>query len=256
MRGMTLAAALALWMAAAPLARADDPVGVVERLGEPLPRDLVLTDEAGVPVKLSGLVDRPTILALVYFRCAGICSPLLNGLSQIVDRTGLVPGKDFQVLTVSFDPRDTPELAKAKRANYLAGLPPAFPAQAWRFLTGDAATTKRLADAVGFGFRPLGEDFIHPAVLTVLTPDGRVARYVYGVTFLPFDVKMALLEASRGRTMATSNRVLQLCYSYDANGRRYGLDLTRIGAIFTLAALALFGAVILARGRRREERQP
>jgi protein SCO1/2 len=231
------------------------PVGMNERLGEAIPPDLVLRDESGAPVRLAELVDRPTVLALVYFRCAGICSPLLNGLTNVVERTGLRPGADFRILTVSFDDRDDPPLADAKRRNYLAGLSKDFPPDAWRFLTGDAATTKRLADAVGFGFRREGEDFIHPAVLTVLAPGGKITRYLYGISFLPFDVKMAIVEASQGRAVPTVSRVLQICYRYDTAGQRYRLDLTRLFGIGTLAALVPFGAFLALRSskRRREE---
>jgi protein SCO1/2 len=226
-------------------------VGLYERLGERVPTELVLRDEQGAPVRLGDALDKPTVLALVYFRCAGICSPLLNGLAGAVERTGLTPGRDFQLLAVSFDDRDTPPLAETKKRNYLAGLSKDFPPGAWRFLTGDAATTRRLADSVGFGFRREGEDFVHPAVVTVLAPGGRITRYLYGVSFLPFDLRMAVVEASEGRPVPTVNRVLQVCYSYDAGGRRYRLDLTRLFGITTLAALVPFGAFMFLRGRRK-----
>lgn len=229
-------------------------VGVLERLGETVPLDLVLRDEQGAPVRLADALDKPTLLALVYFRCPSICSPLLNGLASVVERTGLTPGRDFQVLAVSFDDRDTPALAETKHRNYLAGLSPGFPPGAFRFLTGDAATTKRLADAVGFGFRREGEDFVHPAVVTVLAPGGKITRYLYGVSFLPFDVKMAAVEASEGRAMPTANRVLQVCYRYDPAGRRYELDVTRLFGWATLLVLVPFGGYLVLRpGKRRAE---
>jgi protein SCO1/2 len=228
-----------------------EPPGLVERLGAAVPSDIVLRDERGAAVRLGDLLDRPTVLALVYFRCAGICSPLLNGLGSVVERTGLAPGKDYRVLAVSFDDRDDPPLAAAKKANYLASLSTGFPPDAWRFLTGDAAETRRLADAVGFGFEKVGEDFVHPAVLTVLAPGGKVTRYLYGVSFLPFDLKMAVAEASEGRAVPTASRVLQLCYAWDPGSRRYDLVVTRLLGIATLAAVAIFGAVTAVRGRRR-----
>jgi protein SCO1/2 len=254
--GFTAARAIALALLVGSGARGGAQVpegvpGLQEHLGARVPLDLVLRDEAGAPIRLGDVLDKPTILALVYFRCAGICSPLLNGLTQVVERTGLRPGRDFQILTVSFDDRDTPALAEAKKRNYLAGLSSGFPPDAWRFLTGDAASTRRLTDAVGFGFRREGEDFIHPAVLTMLAPGGEITRYLYGISFLPFDVKMAAVEASQGRAVPTSSRVLQLCYRYDSAGRRYELNVTRLFGIATLAALAAFGAVTALRSRRR-----
>jgi protein SCO1/2 len=234
-----------------------ETAGLTERLGAAVPLDLVLRDEQGAPLRLGDALDKPTVLALVYFRCAGICSPLLNGLTGVVERTGLRPGLDFRVLTVSFDERDTPPLAEAKKRNYLAGLSRDFPPGAWRFLTGDAATTKRLADAVGFGFRREGEDFVHPAVLTVLAPGGKITRYLYGISFLPFDVKMAVAEASEGRAVPSAGRILQLCYRYDTAGRRYELALTRLFGIGTLLVLVPFGAFVALRTRaRRTEGTP
>jgi protein SCO1/2 len=254
---LPVAAALLLGAGPGPARAADEPApgvpGVMERLGATVPGDLVLRDEAGAPVRLGELLDRPVLLALVYFRCAGICSPLLNSLSHVVERTGLVPGRDFRVVTVSFDDRDGPSIAENKRRNYLAGLAPGFPPDAWRFLTGEAAATRRLADAVGFGFRREGEDFVHPAVVTVLAPGGKVVRYLYGLSFLPFDVKMSLVEAARGREVPTATRILQLCYAWDPGARTYALDATRLLGVATLAVLALVGARLVLRGRRRGE---
>src|SRR5512133_948508 len=254
--GFTTARAIALALLVGSAGRGgaqvpDGVPGLQEHLGAGVPLDLVLRDEAGAPIRLGDTLDKPTVLALVYFRCAGICSPLLNGLTNVVERTGLRPGRDFQVLTVSFDDRDTPALAESKKRNYLAGLSSGFPPDAWRFLTGDAATTKRLADAVGFGFRREGEDFIHPAGLPMLAPGGKITRYLYGISFLPFDVKMAAVEASQGRAVPTASRILQICYRYDGAGRRYELDLTRLFGIGTLLALGAFGAVIAFRARKR-----
>src|SRR5512133_916348 len=242
--GFTTARAIALALLVGSAGRGgaqvpDGVPGLQEHLGAGVPLDLVLRDEAGAPIRLGDTLDKPTVLALVYFRCAGICSPLLNGLTNVVERTGLRPGRDFQVLTVSFDDRDTPALAESKKRNYLAGLSPGFPPAAFRFLTGDAATTRRLADAVGFGFRREGEDFVHPAVVTVLAPGGKITRYLYGISFLPFDVKMAAAEAAQGRAVPTVSRVLQLCYSYDEAGRGYRLDLPRIFGILTLLVVVV-----------------
>jgi len=242
--------AILLCATGARAATTPEPPGVTERLGANVPLDLVLRDERGQPVRLGDALDKPTLLALVYFRCPSICSPLLNALASVVERTGLTPGRDFQLLAVSFDDRDTPALAETKQRNYLAGLSPGFPPDAFRFLTGDAATTKRLADAVGFGFQRQGEDFIHPAVVTVLAPGGKITRYLYGISFLPFDVKMAAAEAAQGRAVPTVSRVLQLCYRYDEAGRGYRLDLPRIFGILTLLVVVPFAAFMILRGPR------
>ena len=246
-------------------ARGDTPdgtpqdVGIDEKLGATVPLDITLVDEQGDRVPLRKLIDKPTILTLNYFRCAGLCTPLLNGVAEMLSRIDAVPGKDFQVLTVSFDPSDTAELAQRKKANYIKQLGPGFPSNAWLFMTGDPVSTKRLADSVGFRFAKRDNDFIHAGVIMVLSPSGKVARYLYGVTFLPFDVKMAVNEASQGRTGPTISRFLRFCFSYDPSGRRYYLDITRISAGFTLVLAAGFGVAVAVKGRKRskpKEKEP
>jgi protein SCO1 len=241
-----------------PAARAETPaaeppmdVGIDEKLGDTVPLDLVLVDEQGDRLPLRKLLDKPTILTLNYYRCSGLCTPLLNGVAEVLSRSDLTPGKDFQVLTVSFDPRDTAELAALKKANYVKQLGPAFPPDAWRFMTGDPVTTKRLAEAVGFHFAKRGDDYVHAGAIMVLSATGKVTRYLYGVTFLPFDVKMAVVEANQGRTGPTISRFLKFCYSYDPSGRRYYVDITRIAAGFTIALAAGFGIAIAVKGRKR-----
>jgi protein SCO1/2 len=164
----------------------------------------------------------------------------------MLGKTDQAPGKDFQVLSVSFDPRDTAEMAGLKKQNYIKQLGPAFPPDAWRFLTGDPVTTKRLADSVGFRFAKHGDDYVHAGAVMVLSPTGKIARYLYGVTFLPFDVKMAVAEAQQDRTGPTIARFLKFCYSYDPSGRRYFVDITRVAAVFTIALALGFGIVIAA----------
>jgi protein SCO1 len=240
--------------ASASAAVPDEPpldVGIDEKLGQHVPLDLVLVDEEGNRVALRSLLDKPTILTLNFFRCTGICTPLLNGVAEMLQRTDQTPGRDFQILTVSFDPRDDAELAGAKKQNYLKQLGPAFPPSAWRFLTGDPASTKRLADSVGFRFAKRGDDYVHAGAIMVLAADGKVSRYLYGVTFLPFDVKMAVAEASAGRVGPTIARFLKFCYSYDPAGRRYFLDITRLAATFTIILAIGFGvAMVVSRKRR------
>ncbi len=235
--------------AASPTGQVD--IGIDEKLGQTVPLDLVLVDEQGERLPLRQLLDKPTILTLNYYRCSGLCTPLLNGVAEMLSRTDQEPGKDFQVLTVSFDPRDTAELAGLKKANYVKQLRPDFPPHAWRFMTGDPVTTKKLADAVGFHFAKQGEEYIHAGAVIALSTTGKITRYLYGVTFLPFDVKMAVLEANQGRTGPTITRFLKFCYSYDPAGRRYYLDVTRIAAGFTIALAAGFGVAVAVKGRRR-----
>jgi protein SCO1 len=246
--------AAALFVVAALLlsgrAWADAPdIGIDEKLGQIVPLEIGLLDEQGERIALGKLVDKPTVLTLNYFRCTGICSPLLNAVADVIPKMGATAGKDFQVLTVSFDPRDNPEIAGLKKNNYVKQLGPGFPPSAWRFLTGDPASTRRLADSVGFRFKKVGNDYVHPGAIMVLSPAGKVTRYLYGIKFLPFDLKMALVEAAEGRTGPTINKLLQLCYSYDPAGRTYFFDVTRVVGAFTLLLVSIFVAVTLVRRR-------
>jgi protein SCO1/2 len=236
--------------AEAPISPPSD-VGIDEKLGQTVPLDTMLVDEEGNRVSLRSLLDKPTLLTLNYFRCAGLCTPQLNSIAELLQRTDQIPGKDFQILTVSFDPRDNAELAARKKASYLKELSPSFDQKAWRFLTGDPASTKRLADAVGFHFAKHGDDYVHAGALIVLSPEGKVTRYFMGLTYLPFDVKMAVAEASHNQTGPTIARFLKFCYSYDPNGRRYVLDITRVSAAFTIMLATGFGIAVAVTRKKR-----
>jgi protein SCO1/2 len=247
---------VALGVALAAGAGAQEPVdrgevGIEERLDAQVPLDLKLLDESGQTVTLGSLIDRPTLLTLNYFRCAGICTPQLNDVAKLLGQIALRPGEDFRVLTVSFDERDTPEIAARKRDNYLKIIGRPVSPAAWHFLTGSAPATRALADAVGFRFKPHGDDFVHPAVLIVLSPQGRVMRYLNGVQYLPADVQMAVDDAGRGLSQPTIAKWVAFCYSYDPESRRKTLNITRVAGLATLLALGVFAAVVIFRGRGR-----
>ena len=226
-----------------------EEVGIDEKLGATIPLDIVLKDEDGKPVTLRQLINKPTILTLNYFRCAGICTPQLGGVAEVLNRTQAIPGQELQVLTVSFDERDEPEVAAQKRTNYLAEITRPFPPAAWRFLTGPSQTTKALADAVGFKFKAQGDDFIHAAAIIFISPTGKITRYMYGVTYLPADVQLAAQEAARGEAQPTINKFLKFCFSYDPVGRKYVLNTTSIGATVIILAALIFVFALTRKGR-------
>ena len=170
----------------------------------------------------------------------------------MANKTEAVPGRDFQILTVSFDDRDTAEIAAEKRQNYLAEIKRPFPPAAWRFLTGDAAATKRLADAVGFHFKRTGNDFIHAAAIIVIGPKGTVTHYMYGVTYLPAELQMASLEAARNEAQPTIAKFLSYCFGYDPRGRRIVVMATSAAATLTVIAAVAFVAFISRKGRGRK----
>jgi protein SCO1/2 len=246
--GLLLAGSLRL-PGQAPAYRPEE-VGIDEKLGTKIPGELVLRAEDGSPVQLKSLLGKPTILTLNYFRCAGICTPLLNGVVEVVKRTQAEPGRDFRVLTVSFDERDTADIAATKRSNYLREVERPIAPESWRFLTGDAASTKALCDAVGFHFKREGDDFIHAGAIIVLSPDGMVTRYMYGTTFLPADFQAAVGEANRGEPTPTITKLLKICFSYDPVGRRYVFSATKTGALIILA-MAIGFVIFLVRPKKR-----
>ena len=228
-------------------------VGVEERLGTMVPLDLEFRDEQGYLVKLRDFIRKPVILSLVYYKCPGICSPLLTELTKIVDKMDLVPGVDYQILTISFNHREMPELAAEKKDNYLSSLEKNVDPSAWRFLTGDSAVIRALADTVGFFFYEEGKDFVHSGTLILLSPEGKVTRYLPGIKYLPFDVKMAVIEAGEGRVGPTIAKILSMCYSYDPEGRTYTTDIVRLTS-FAVMGLVV-GAVIVFSFKPRKKKE-
>jgi protein SCO1 len=222
-------------------------VGIDEKLGEVVPLELQFLDEYGKPV---------TLLTLVYYKCPGICSPLMNGVASVVEKMDLEAGKDFNIVTISFNPREDYIMAKEKKSNYMDMMKKKIPAESWRFLTGDSINIAKITDAVGFRYQPQGEDYMHGAVLTVLTPDGKVARYLYGTDFLPLDVKLAVTEAAEGRSTPAINKLLKLCYSYDPDGRKYVLNFTRIVGSGMLVLIIGFVLVLTLKKKKNNQNIP
>ncbi|MEI8005515.1 MAG: SCO family protein [Bacteroidota bacterium] len=227
-------------------------VGVQEHLDTLIPPGLTFTNEQNIKVKLGDLFTKPTILTLVYFDCPGLCSPLLDGVSQVVETMGMELGKDYQIVTISFNYKDTPEKAVQKKNTFLKRHSKAH-AKDWFYLTGDSASIFSLVNAVGFKSKKQGNDWIHPAVITIISPKGKITRYLYGVNFLPFDVKMAIIEAGKEQSRPTINRLLQFCFSYDPDGRRYTLAVTKISAtiIIFLAVVLFIGLMVRSKKRNK-----
>jgi len=230
-------------------------VGVVEKLGENVPLDIKFYDEYGKTVTLAELVrGKPTIISLVYYRCPGICSPLMSGLGTMLDELDLETGKDFNTLTISFDPSENYILAAEKKKNYFATFRKrAVSEDAWRFLTADSINVKRITNAVGFKYIKQGNDFVHSGVLAVISPEGKITRYLYGIDFLPFDVKMALMEASQGKVGTTIAKIVKLCYSYDPDGRRYTLNITRVAGASILFAISIFAIALFITKKKKNK---
>jgi len=228
-------------------------VGIEEHLDDYVPLDIMVVDEKDQPTNLAALIDKPTIINLVYYRCPGICSPLMEGLADVMDKVDLELGKDYQVLTISFDPRESIELAHRKKNNYLNLMTNPEPARAyWQFFVSDSSNIARLTDAVGFKYRKAGNDFVHAATIVIVSPDGKITRYLNGTFFLPFELTLAITEASEGVSAPTVNRILQFCFAYDPVGQKYVLSMTRVSLpIITLTAVILV-LILVVRTRKKK----
>lgn len=223
-------------------------IGIDEKLGEYVPLDLTFVDERGNPLQLRELINKPTIVSLVYYRCLSICPRVLSGVAEVLDKLGMEPGEDYNVITLSFDETDSPKESLRKKRNYVTSFEKPFPEEAWRFLTGEKENIRRFTDALGFHFKREGEGFVHPASVIILSPHGKVVRYLRGVQFLPFDMKMALLEASEGRVGPTISRVLLYCFSYDPKGKKYVFNILKVSAaVIIIFMIALFAYLALRR---------
>ncbi len=226
-------------------------VGVVERLEDTIPMDLPFKNEDNETVTLGELITKPTVLSFVYFDCPGLCSPLLEGVSKVVEKSDLVLGEDYQVITISFNTSDTPEKARTKKVNFVQQISKEY-RDDWIYLTGDQEEIDAITHAVGYKYKPQGLDWAHPSVIVVLSPSGKITRYLYGIDFLPFDFKMAVVEAQKGLARPTINKVLEYCFSYDPEGQGYTLQVTRVtGTIILFFALVLFGTLLFRRKKRK-----
>jgi protein SCO1/2 len=248
--------------AAAQLPPSLQGVGFDQKLGEQVPLDLTFRDEAGRPARLGNYFgDRPVILVLAYYRCPMLCTQVLNGLVRSLLDLPLTAGRDFEVVVVSFDPRETPELAAAKKKTYLEryGRPGAV--EGWHFLTGEQEPIDRVTRAVGFRYRydPVKDQFAHASGIMVLTPQGRISRYFYDVAYAPRDLRLGLVEASGNRIGSLADQVLLFCFHYDPVEGKYGatvMAILRFIGVLTMLAVAAFLFLMRRQERRAARLRP
>jgi protein SCO1/2 len=230
-------------------------VGFDQRLDQPLPLDTRFTDEEGHEVRIGQYFGtRPVVLGFVYYDCPMLCGQIVNALTSTLRTMSLDAGRDFDVVLVSFDPRETPALAAAKKAEYLARYDRSGAAAGWHFLTGQPASIERLTQAAGFRYAwdEATKQFAHPAGIIVVTPDGRPARYLFGLEYGPRDVRLALVEASEGKVGSAVDSILLYCYHYDPMTGRYGflvMRAIRIAGVATVLALGSFIFLMVRRDR-------
>jgi protein SCO1/2 len=230
-------------------------VGLDQKLNAQIPLNLEFKDETGRTVKLGDFFgNRPVILTLNYFECPMLCTEVLNGLTSSLGTLNFSIGKEFDVVTVSFDPRDTPQLASAKKANYLARYKRAGAREGWHFLTGRAAEISMLTRAVGFRYAYNADagQFAHASGIMVVTPDGRLSHYFYGIEYGPRDLRLALIEAADRKIGSPADQLLLACFHYDPSSGKYSLAVMRIIRAGGVATLLVIGvAVVMMRRRER-----
>ena len=225
-------------------------VGVDEHLGQKVDLSLTFTSMTGERVSLADLVraGKPTVIAPVYYSCPNLCTLVLNGVRDAINGTDLVLGEDYQVLNVSFDPENTPELAAAKAANYYETLDdPKAADGAWRYLTGDKEQIAQLMDEIGFRYKKANGQYSHTSVLVLLSPEGVITRYLYGVRYPSRDFRLAVVEASAGKVGTTIDRLLIYCFRYDPLAGKYvpyAWGIMRAGAALTLIGFLVFGFIL------------
>jgi protein SCO1 len=227
-------------------------VGIDQKLGAQVPVDVPFIDEDGRPVVLGQYLGKPVILALVYYQCPSLCNMVLNGVLRSVRNLTMTAGNEYNIVAVSFDSRETPEMAAAKKASYVKGYGRPGAEQGWHFLTGSAASSKMLADSVGFHFAydSSTNQFAHGSAIMVLTPEGRVARYFYGIDYPERDVRLGLVEASNRTIGSAVDQVMLYCYHYDPSNGKYGMvimNVLRLAGIVTVSALAAFMIIMFRR---------
>ena len=234
-----------------------DSVGIDQKLGDKLPLDATFRDETGKSVHLGDFFSsgKPVVLSLVYYECPGLCTMTLNGMGKSFKPLDKTIGQDFEVVTISFDPRETPDLAAAKKQTYVKAYGRPTGEQGWHFLTGDEPSITKLTQAVGFRYvwDESSNQYAHGSAIMVITPDGVISRYFYGLEYSTRDLRLGLFEASDGKVGSVAESVLLLCFKYDPMTGKYGwavMGLLRIAAVATVLALGTFIFINVRRDRR------
>lgn len=237
------------------LAQTGQGVGLDEHLGTRIPADIILYDESGQRVRLGDLLTVPTVILPVYYSCTNVCFYLQARIASALQNLSQRPLVDYRVISVSFDENETPLMASRSKKMYLGSMKTTFPADGWRFLTGDAANIRKLTTALGFGFQRQGTDFIHPVASMVISPDGTIVRYLYGTTILPKDLALALVEAKSGITGVSIRKIMEYCFTFDPTAKTYVFNLLRVSAAVVIMVAGCFLAFLFLGGKKRSQNQ-
>ncbi|NVN98724.1 MAG: SCO family protein [Geobacteraceae bacterium] len=228
-----------------------ETAGITESLGTKIPLDVTFRDETGKPVKLAKLITGPTIILPVFYRCTNVCSVLQFRTAAALQKLELSPVIDYRVISISFDEQETPDMAARSRKTYLSTIKKPFPEEGWRFLTGDRTAIHRLFDVTGFHFQRQGADFSHPVVSIMVAGDGKIIRYLYGVTVLPKDLALAITEARSGVAGTSIRKVMDFCFTYDPVGKTYVFNLLRVSAATVILVASGFMAFLVLTNKKR-----
>ncbi len=220
--------------------KAGDYLGIEENLGSYLSEDLVFTREDTSQVQLIDMIQMPTIIAPVYYNCPGLCTPIMDGIVQLLNRTDLRIGIDFEVINISFHEAETPELATSKKRNYTSLIDDQNSQQHWHFLTGDKENIGTLLETLGYSVMRNGEDILHTAAIMIVSPDGKITKYIHGTKYNPIEFKMAVQEAKSGKIVPTITRMMKMCFNYEPEGRKKQKTITILGFILMIS----IGAVL------------
>lgn len=225
-------------------------IGIVENLGDTIPMNIWFLNENSDTVTLGELITIPTILSFVYFDCPNLCSPLMDGVAEMVSKLDLALGTDYQIITISFNIKDTPEKAREKKINFVQKISKENQ-KYWIYLTGTQENITAITESIGYKYKAQGLDFAHASAIFILSPQGKITRYLYGLSFLPFDVKMAIIEAQKGIARPTINRILEYCFAYNPSSHTYTLQVTRIiGSIIVFIALIVFISLLVMKRKK------
>lgn len=226
-------------------------ISIDEKLGQMVPMDLPFTDETGSKVLIKDVINGPTILVIVYYRCPNVCSIVVAGLASVIKNSSFDPGKEPNIITVSINENENSiDAMKTKKVAFEMIQRP-YPGNRWRFLTGNRDSIDKLTNSVGYHYEKNGSEFDHPIGLIILSPKGKIVRYIMGTDYLPVDITMSLMEASSGITKPTIARVLRFCFSYDPVSHNYVFNTLRISAIVIIALVLIFLLYLILGGKKK-----
>lgn len=233
----------------------ENKIGMYEQQGKYIPLDLKFINEYNQKTTLKDIIDnKPTIVTINYFNCPTLCSPLLNAVSSVINKLDLKPFIEYKAITISISPNDKPKDALQKKEEVLRTINKAFPPQTWSFLTSSQENIDLITDAIGFKYeKRIKEgivDYLHPAAIVILTPEGKISRYLNGITYLPFDLKLALLEANQGKANPTIAKTLLYCFAYDAKSKTYVFQAEKVVGSFMFGIILIFFIYLLKTGRK------